>query len=183
MNRIDDLIKKNRDYFDQEEPFEGHFERFQKKLEAENARKVHFPYRDILKIAAVVVLVVLSALWTYDQLGPGQPDRNAYPLAEMAPEYKEAEIYYTTAINEKYNQIKSVDFDDPRQKEILLNELKEMDSIFNNLQEDLELNPDDERVINALIKHYRIKVEVMNKILDQLNEYNQKPTRNESTNI
>ncbi len=183
MDPIDVLIKKNRDYFDQEEPFEGHFERFQKKLEADNAGKIQFPYRDILKIAAVVVLVVLSALWVYEQLGPGQPGENSYPLAEEAPEYKEVEIYYMSTINEKYDQIKSVDFNDPRQKEILLKELKEMDSIYHNLQKDLQMNPGDERVINALIKHYRIKLEVMSKILDQLKEYNQKPTKNESTNI
>jgi hypothetical protein len=31
-------------------------------------------------------------------------------LADMAPEYREAEIYYTALINRKYNEIKSFDF-------------------------------------------------------------------------
>ena len=36
--------------------------------------------------------------------------------------------------------------------------------------EDLEANPDDERVINALIRHYQVKLDVMDQIIIQLNQ-------------
>jgi hypothetical protein len=35
---------------------------------------------------------------------------------------------------------------------------------------DLEANPDDERVINAMIKHYQLKLDVMDQIIYQLNQ-------------
>jgi len=35
---------------------------------------------------------------------------------------------------------------------------------------DLEANPDDDRVINALIRHYQVKLEVMDQIIIQLNQ-------------
>ena len=45
-----------------------------------------------------------------------------------------------------------------------------MDNMYEELQKDLKANPNDERVINAMIEHYQRKVEVMNYILSQLKE-------------
>jgi hypothetical protein len=52
-----------------------------------------------------------------------------------------------------------------------------MDSVYVQLQKDLKANPEDERIINAMIEHYQTKVEVMSYILNQL-----KDLRNENTN-
>jgi uncharacterized protein (DUF305 family) len=61
-----------------------------------------------------------------------------------------------------------------------------MDSVYVQLQKELKANPDDERIINAMIEHYQTKVDVMNYILDQLrtirNE-NQNKTDNGQTNL
>jgi uncharacterized protein (DUF305 family) len=53
---------------------------------------------------------------------------------------------------------------------MLMDELNQMDETYKDLQEDLKANPNDERVINAMIDHYQRKVEVMNYILSQLKE-------------
>ncbi|MCK4464861.1 MAG: hypothetical protein KAU83_04045, partial [Bacteroidales bacterium] len=72
-------------------------------------------------------------------------------------------------VNLKYNELDQMDFEsDSLQKEILLNELADMDLIYNNLKEELQTNPNDERIINAMIEHYQLKLEVMNHILHQL---------------
>jgi len=64
--------------------------------------------------------------------------------------------------------------------------MRSMDSVYVQLQKELKANPDDERIINAMIEHYQTKVEVMTYILDQLkavrNE-NQNNPKNESTNL
>jgi len=52
-----------------------------------------------------------------------------------------------------------------------------MDSVYIQLQKDLKANPNDERIINAMIEHYQTKVEVMSYILNQL-----KDLRNETQN-
>jgi uncharacterized protein (DUF305 family) len=76
---------------------------------------------------------------------------------------------------------------DSTQKVMLMHELSEMDSIYENLKKDLTTNPNDQRVINAMIQHYQLKVEVMNQILNQLQnaqkENKQKSEYHESTNI
>ena len=69
---------------------------------------------------------------------------------------------------------------------MLLKEMKSMDSIYVSLQKELKANPNDERIINAMIEHYQTKLEVMTYIVNQLktirNE-NQNKTENEKVYI
>ena len=171
MENFDDLIRKKRDYFDDSEPSEGHLERFQAKLEALNylapKRVSVMPY--LLRAAAVAILVTLSSLWTWEHLL--SPDANKMTLSEVSPEYSEVEQYYVRQVNYMEDEIKAMPLgDDPAQKEMLLKELENMDSVYEDLQKDLKANPNDERVINAMIEHYQKKVDVMNYILTQLKE-------------
>ena len=43
-----------------------------------------------------------------------------------------------------------------------------MDSIYDNLQKELGANPNNERVIQAMIRHYQTKLKIMSDILDRL---------------
>ena len=90
-------------------------------------------------------------------------------------------------IYESVYELDQFNFIDSTQKNIVMNELTEMDAMYEALKKDLTTNPDDERVINAMIQHYQLKVEVMNQIVNQLrqakNINNQKSDNYESTEI
>jgi len=70
---------------------------------------------------------------------------------------------------------------------MLLQELKQMDIVYESLKRDLKNNPSDERIINAMIQHYQTKVDIMNRILTQLHQVKalnqQKSDNYESTEI
>jgi hypothetical protein len=178
MKNIEEIIRSNRDFFEDEEPSKGHVERFERKLElrfhARGAVKRSIvPY--LLKAAVVTLLVTLSSLWTWDHFI--RPDRNRMTLGDVSPQYKEVENYYLHQVNLMESEIKIIDLNNPEQKKMLEKEMKSMDSIYVQLQKDLKANPDDERIINAMIEHYQTKVEVMNYIINQL-----KVIRNENQN-
>ena len=40
------------------------------------------------------------------------------------------------------------------------------------MKKDLKTSPKDERVINAMIEHYQVKLEIMTNLLEQLQEIN-----------
>ncbi|OFX23792.1 MAG: hypothetical protein A2041_12515 [Bacteroidetes bacterium GWA2_31_9b] len=187
MKKIDHIIQENRSVFDSQEPREGHFERFEQKLNMLQKRKARFTLSFILKAAAVTLLVTLSGLYVYEQIIPQKEISNGIALHQISPEYNEVEIYYSTLVSQKYHEINSLEFSDSTQKAILITELNQMDSIYENLKNDLKINPTDERVINAMIQHYQLKVEVMNQILNQLHQaktINQQKSDNyESTEI
>jgi len=84
-------------------------------------------------------------------------------------------------------EIVNVDLkNNPEQKQMLLNEMKSMDSVYVSLQKELKANPNDERIINAMIEHYQTKVEVLNYIVSQLKTIrndNQNQEENEKVNL
>jgi hypothetical protein len=170
MKNIEDIIRNNKDFFEDSEPMEGHFERFSRKLEircqaANHVKRSIVPY--LLKAAVVTVLITLSSLWTWDHfLRPGS---KRMTLSEVSPQYKEVENYYVHQVNMMEGEILNVDLkNNPNQKEALLKELKTMDSTYVSLQKELKANPNDERIINAMIEHYQTKLDVMTYIVNQL---------------
>ncbi len=171
MNRLEQNIRDRREQFDAFEPSGGHMDRFRKKLYPEHASVyARIPYW--VKIAAILLLVAVSSVLIYEQAQRYYISRQQ-PLEEIIPgEYQDAQFYYTSLIKKKYTEINSLDISDPEGKKILLNELKEMDQLFQSLLKDLQTNPSDERVLSAMISHYQTKLEVMGQIIQQLENVN-----------
>jgi len=178
MKNIEDIIRENKGQFDLNEPIDGHLERFDwkldKRLHSRMTRRSIVPY--LLKAAVVTLLVTLSSLWAWDQFI--RTDNNGMALGDVSPQYREVENYYVHQVNLMEGELQNVDFgNNPEQKEMLQKELKGMDSTYVQLQKELKANPQDERIINAMIEHYQTKIEVLSYIVDQL-----KAIRNENEN-
>jgi hypothetical protein len=169
MRNIDDIIRKNRALFEDEEPSEGHLDRFSVKLEIRHQkmanRRTIVPY--LLRAAVVTLLVTLSSLWTWDHFI--RKENNRMTLGQVSPQYKEVENYYIHQVSMMEGEIVNIDHSqNPEQKDMLLKEMKSMDSTYVSLQKELKANPNDERIINAMIEHYQTKLEVMTYIVNQL---------------
>ena len=187
MKTIEDIIRKNKDFFGEAEPSKGHFERFNRKLEirfqTNTIKRSIVPY--LLRAAVVTLLVTLSSLWTWDHFI--RPGSTRMTLGQISPQYKEVENYYIHQVNLMEGEIVNVDLkNNPGQKVELMNEMKSMDSVYLSLQKELKANPDDERIINAMIEHYQTKLEVMTYIVNQLKTIrndNQNNTENEKVRL
>ena len=70
-------------------------------------------------------------------------------------------------INEKLRSIqaKSGDFD-----KLVMEDISKLDSAYEDLKYDLKENINNEKVINAMIENYRIKLEILEQILQELDE-------------
>ncbi len=178
MKTIEDVIRKNRNLFEDREPSEGHFDRFSVKLEIRHQKMASqrsiVPY--LLKAAVVTLLITLSSLWTWDHFI--RPGSSRMTLGQVSPQYKEVENYYLHQVSLMEGEIVNIDHSqNPEQKVELMKEIKSMDSTYVSLQKELKANPNDERIINAMIEHYQTKLEVMTYIVNQL-----KGIRNENLN-
>jgi hypothetical protein len=177
MKTIEDIIRSNKDYFEDAEPSEGHLERFNRKLEKKfqvrTIKRSIVPY--LLKAAVVTLLITLSSLWTWDHFIRTGSSRMT--LGQVSPQYKEVENYYVHQVNMMEGEITNFDLNNSEQKTMILKEIKSMDSTYVSLQKELKANPNDERIINAMIEHYQTKLEVMTYIVNQL-----KAIRNENHN-
>jgi hypothetical protein len=178
MKSIEDIIRNNKDFFEDAEPSDGHMERFNRKLEmrfpVNTIKRSIVPY--LLKAAVVTLLITLSSLWTWDHFIRTGSSRTT--LGQVSPQYKEVENYYVHQVSLMEGEIVNVDLkNNPAQKTILMKEMKSMDSTYVSLQKELKANPNDERIINAMIEHYQTKLEVMSYIVNQL-----KTIRNDNQN-
>lgn len=164
MTDFEKHIKEKRLLLDTDHPREGHEKRFMQKLERQPVRRLNI--RHVLQVAASLAIILASGIVivNLDKSGDKMAQKEV-PAAIM-----EADLYFTSQVNARYDQISEFSFDDSEEKAILLNELNDLDAHHHQLMSDLEANPDDGRVINALIRHYQIKLEVMDQIIIQLNQ-------------
>lgn len=187
---IEELIRKNADLLNDNEPADGHFERFEAKLKAQGEpRKINRNL--LLKIAAAVVFAFLAGNQLFMWLSPQTPTsyynkhkQQELSLASLSPEYQEVEFYYTTSINtglSQWNALNSEGYISSEEQEMMQEELKEFEDLYKNLQADLAASPNDERVINAMLEFYQTKLSLINMIVSKLEEVKQqKEEHNES---
>ena len=178
MIDLEKHIRDQRNQLDSDAPREGHEQRFLQKLDSRSVRRVNF--RHVLQIAASIAIILASAVVII------RTDKSGSKIAEqeIPASIMEADQYYTTQVNQRYDQIRQFNFDNSEEKAVLLEELQDLDAYHQQLMSDLEANPGDDRVINALIRHYQIKLDVMDQIIYQLNQFNtQTENKNEKENV
>jgi hypothetical protein len=167
MENLENKIIGNRQAFDNAEPANGHLDRFARKLEKLRQPRI-YTLSYYLKVAGVLLLVSISSIIIYQITLNRYYEKNIYSFGRLSPEYREVEDYFIHTINTRYNDFQKLDLQDKKQKEMMVKELREMDKIYKSLSKELKNDPNNERLINAMIKHYQLKLDILNDMTDQL---------------
>jgi hypothetical protein len=189
-DNIEELILKNLEGLNENEPLDGHFDRFEAKLNGLHKKK-RFTFNVVWKVAAAVIFVLLATNQAFIYMSPNQQgslltafNNNEATLSSVSPEFEEVEFYYTNAINVGLNQWNTLNTDgfiSNEEQEMMDDELLEFEERFKALQEDLAANPKDERVVNAMLEYYQAKLSVINIIVNKLEEVKQKNNNHETS--
>jgi hypothetical protein len=167
MDELDKIIIENRHDFE-EEPQDGHFERFAERLRMAESKRKSIQLTPFLKVAAVLVIILLSAnLYVFLR----NPKTMVKETVASKSDLGEASFYYTNSINNGIRDLEKMANEGiGSQKELaqIKHELSEMDSLFVNLQAEYKANPNDERIINAMIEYYQTKLDIVNTIKTDL---------------
>ena len=189
-DNIEELILNNLEGLNENEPMDGHFERFEAKLKTQH-KKRKITFNVVWKVAAAVIFVLLATNQALIYFSPNQQNlffnsnNNEGTLASVSTEYEEVEFYFTNAISVGLNQWNSLNdngFISEEEQKMMDDELTEFEDRFKTLQKDLAANPKDERVVNAMLEYYQTKLSVINMIVNKLEEVKQKNNSYE-TNI
>jgi hypothetical protein len=168
-DELEKLIIENRAFIMDEEPDEGHIERFQVKLNQQKKHKLI--WRNGLKIAAAVVFVLMAVNQARLYLTPEK--KTEITLSSISNEYREVEFYYTSAIDgslTEWERMEKEGLISASDQQIMNNEMKEFEQMYHKLQQELEANPGDERVINAMLEFYQSKLNVVTMVVEKLKE-------------
>ncbi len=180
---LEKAIRENRDAFDDEAPI-GHFDRFEEKLDRAFSKKKKLSPKFWLQVAAAVVFVLLigNQVRMYLDREEVQP----VSLASVSPEYGEAEFYYTAAIDQGLHEWDKLIKDgiiSAEEQQAMEQEMKEFDETYSRLQNELKANPEDERVINAMLELYQAKLSIITMIITKLEDIKQQKLTKDGTEI
>lgn len=183
-DELERLILNNQHSFQNEEPLEGHFERFEARLQkaSKPTRKINF--QSVLKVAAIVVFALLVVNQARIWLTPEK--KETLSLGSISPEYREVEFYYTNAIQlgmTQLDKLKNEGLISETEQKMMLKEQKEFDQMYQKLLVDLKANPSDERVINAMLEYYESRMNVITLIISKLKEVKQQKYKHDEIKV
>lgn len=173
QDKLEKFIQDNREDFDVFEPGDEIWDRIKKPP----PKVVKLNWKTIaLRVAAVVVIFIASYFF-HDIMQKDNNNTIAINEQENKDESNEqvqvlmeAEVFYTSQINFAKDEIFRVSGNDKVLIEEINFDMVELDDVFEELKNDLKDNSDNEEVIEAMIQNYRIKLQVLEEILLQLNK-------------
>ncbi|MBN2349010.1 MAG: hypothetical protein JXJ22_09245 [Bacteroidales bacterium] len=167
MKTLEELIRENRKLLDTDEPSAGHMRRFRNKLLVKAGTRSVIWYKRLDNIAAAILIFAVLAgaltisIFNYNATG------ESLNITSQNSELLEVEQYYNNMINKNILTIKNHPLAGKSKiTTSVLNELKEMDGSIEQVKNDLKFHPNDERIIDALINQYQLKLEITNNLLN-----------------
>jgi len=179
MDELEKFVKKNRDELDQYPVPEKIWQEIESDLRKTKVARM-------LKLSAAAVILILmgsTALFYIYRTGqfagkPGPDEVNT--ILNPDSHLREAEIYYKNVIHDLYDQAMPLLSSDQEMKNELNYDLSKLDTICMEIRKDLKDNVSNQEVIEALINNYRIRIRILNDMLDRLrqNEDNHEKSKN-----
>lgn len=149
-DNLKDYIQNGKDSFDVY-PYEPDWKNLEKKLPSSRIERKKKVWISIA--ASLSGILISSIVYFYSQTSTNP----------LVLEFNEISSFYTQEINQQVSIIQN----SPNGKEIL-SDLDAMDAAFAELKEDLKDNIDNEEVISALMDNYRLKLEILERIVSEL---------------
>lgn len=163
-NDLKNFIDVNRESFEVYDHPQDDWEAISKKLDLQEKRtkSVVIPLIYVWRSAAVFLVVIGAAFYMSWVNWKSQSQE-----VMMSAELREAEYYYGELIATKVAHISQLDQN--AEREVFRN-METLDQAFNELKSDLKDNADNEEVIHAMIDNYKIKLQILEQIITQLEE-------------
>lgn len=180
-DNLEKLISDNREFFQSAKMPDGHLKRFEDRLN--KGRKPIFRQLSPWLAAASIVIAVLII----PTLRQNKTNENKGVLTQVSDQYSEVEFYFTSSIHNSVGQLDKLIADGygtSSDSLMIQEELQELELRHKQLQEDLKVAPNDERIVNAMIEVYQKKLELINAILNELEQVKQRKEKPyETTNL
>lgn len=165
MKKLEDFIRDHRDEFDSSIPSLDLWDKIEGKIEKKRGRTINL-WKGAAAVAAVLVLAFVS---TYFLKNQGNEVRYANVSDPQVKELIETEAYYSEKVSSKMTEIHNCYKIYPELKGDIETDLNELDTLYKELENDLKENLYNREVIEAMIQNNRLRLELVDRVLDQIN--------------
>lgn len=178
-DRLEDFVKQHREQFDQHEPDPSIWLKIspEKVPVVTERRPVHW-----LRIAAAIALIFAGSTAGIYFLTGNRVQTEQYG-SELYQEIRETEAYYGHMVSQRYDELQPYLASDPAAQEMLAADMEELDEVYMELKKDLKDNASNPEVIEAMILNYRVKLEILEDLLNQLKEKENQDENNGSYSL
>ncbi len=170
-DQLEQFISKNRDQFDLFEPGEKVWAGIEPRVSQKKTFRIG--WKGVMWRAAAVLIIFGASFLLQEILHQRQStitEKTDEKILQEIPELQEAEIYYTSLLNNKIEQIEPLISENPELGETLQQDLSELDSIYTELQKDLRDNIANDEVVEAMIQNYVLKIQILEDLLEYMDE-------------
>ena len=174
MTDLKKFIHDHRDEFDDMEPDPNHFNRFEERLSAMSSiRPVPVNRFQMLRIAALILVLISVSVFVFDLATREIRERFGAQTArlELPVDVKEAILYYDNQSAKQLAEISKLAGNNPAGRELSASAMKEIDKLDENTNElkgSLLQNPNNERLLAALIQNQQMKDGILSNIVSKL---------------
>jgi hypothetical protein len=128
-------------------------------------------------IAASVLLVMgyLSVFYLNNK-----SDSTEQIVAEVAPQYGDKMVQYTSLIESKREEIKQIENHDPVMYKEFATEIEKLNQDYQNLQTELSQTPNQEDLVKAMVQNLQVQLDILNRqlmIIEKVKEYQKNPMK------
>jgi hypothetical protein len=183
-DKLEQFVRENAEGFNNLEPPMMAWDAIEKELPVAKAHVVRKIWPYAWKAAAAVLIFasawLLNDYTHYKKSSQGTAKTETVASSPQLSELSDAEAYYTSQISSKQAELAQYARQHPEIIEDLKKEFTEMDKNKAELKKDLAESNADEKVIEAIILSYRVKLEILDQMLSELRKSkevnkNQKP--------
>lgn len=180
---VEQFIQNNREVFDNCEAPAGLWDKIDKSLGKEiiqNSEEdeivIKFKKSSIskLKIWAMAASLVLLISYVSVFYLNNKSDSTEQIIANVAPQFGDKMVQYTSLIESKREEIKQIQTHDPVMYKEFATEIEKLNLDYQNLQTELSQTPNQEDLVKAMVQNLQVQLDILNRqlqIIDKVKEY------------
>jgi hypothetical protein len=186
-DKLERFVRERAKDFNDLEPPAMAWDAIEKELPAEKKRLVRRLWPVAWKVAAAVL--IFASAWMLNDFSRerNHPDGTAGSHSSGSNmalnELSDAEAYYTSQISSRQAELSAYAKQHPEIMEDLKKEFLEMDKKKAELKKDLAQSHADEKVIEAIILSYRVKLGILEEMLGEFRKTNGEEPDAKQTNL
>ncbi len=176
MDAFEKYIKENRDQFNDHKADKAKlWLQIESKLDTSETKSIKIWQSPLIKIAAsiIIILSIFSGTSLYITSGINKNHQKNIVNREL----QDIDTYYNGLVSFQVQLVKNNKKLLPKDKEEFLSFMSELDEEYNSLKEEMKQNLNNEYILEAIIKNYKKRIELIENLLRQINDQ-----KNSSTN-
>lgn len=176
LDKLKSFIDSERDAFDEQVPSPELWDRIDEDLgKPKKFVPIRYLYYSFGAAAAAVILMAFF-FWNSNSQQPAlaelvEEENNEIELmtlSDVSSELAEVESYYVAEVNLRMDELKALDTTGE-----YLTEVEMLKEEFESLKKEMGRGADQEKIVQAMIQNYRLRLDILEEMLEELRRWQQ----------